>query len=86
MRSLEGQLLVAPKNRTDPNFAQAVILVVRHNGQEASGVIMNRPVDERVLVFGGEENKPLSIGHGQALYWRAADGAFDGDPHQRIAG
>jgi putative transcriptional regulator len=65
MRSLEGQLLVAPRNRTDPTFAHAVVLVVRHSGQEASGVIVNRPVDERVLVFGGEESKPLSIAHGQ---------------------
>jgi putative AlgH/UPF0301 family transcriptional regulator len=65
MRSLEGQLLVAPRNRTDPQLAQAVILVVRHNGLEASGVIMNRPVDEQVLVFGGEEGEPLSIGQRQ---------------------
>jgi putative transcriptional regulator len=65
MRSLEGQLLVAPKNLTDPTIAHAVVLVVRHNGQEASGVLMNRPVDEPVLVFGGEENKPLSIANGR---------------------
>ena len=65
MRSLEGQLLVAPKNLTDPAIAHAVVLVVRHNGHEASGVLMNRPVDEPVLVFGGEENKPLSIANGR---------------------
>jgi putative transcriptional regulator len=61
MWSLEGQLLVAPRNRTDPDVAHTVILVVRHNGQEAFGVIMNRPVDQRVLVFGGEESEPLTV-------------------------
>jgi putative transcriptional regulator len=65
MRSLEGQLLVAPRNLTDPAVAHAVVLVVRHSGQEASGILMNRPVDERVLVFGGEENTSLSIAHGR---------------------
>ncbi len=71
MHSLEGQLLVAPRplgrqeERTDSSFAHAVILVVRHNGQEASGVLVNRPVDERVFVFGGDQNKPLSIANGQ---------------------
>ena len=65
MRSLEGQLLVAPRNRTDPNTVRAVVLVIRHDGLEASGVIMNRPVDERVVVFGGEETGPLCIGQRQ---------------------
>jgi len=65
MRSLEGQLLVAPPDRTDPTLARAVVLVVRHTGYEAAGVIMNRPVDERVMVFGGHESKPLCISQRQ---------------------
>ena len=65
MRSLEGQLLVAPRKGTDPNLDHAVILVVRHNGLEASGVIMNRPVDEPVLVFGAQKEGPLCIGQRQ---------------------
>ena len=65
MHTLEGQLLVAPRNRADSSLAHTVVLVVQHNGQEASGVIMNRPVDERVLVFGTPQDGPLAIGQRQ---------------------
>ncbi len=65
MHTLEGQLLVAPKTRTDPNLAHAVVLVVRHTGHETFGLLMNHPVDQRVLVIGGEHDKPLCIGERQ---------------------
>lgn len=43
MSSLEGQLLIASPNETDPDFVKAVILVIQHSDQQAIGVILNRP-------------------------------------------
>jgi putative transcriptional regulator len=47
--SLAGQLLIAAPAIGDPRFAHAVILVVRHDGEGAFGIIINRPVGERSI-------------------------------------
>lgn len=48
MDSLAGQLLIASPRLTDPNFAQAVVLVVSHDENGALGLIVNRPMDTKV--------------------------------------
>jgi putative transcriptional regulator len=45
--SLVGQLLIAAPSIGDPRFAHAVILMVRHDGEGAFGIVINRPVGER---------------------------------------
>lgn len=45
-RSLAGQLLVASPRMEDPRFTRTVIYMVRHTGQGALGVIVNRPMAE----------------------------------------
>jgi putative transcriptional regulator len=47
--SLAGQLLVAAPTMSDPRFHQAVLLMVRHDGSGALGIIVNRPTQERSL-------------------------------------
>jgi putative transcriptional regulator len=44
--SLAGQLLVATPDMSDPRFRQTVILMARHNGDGALGVVINRPLKE----------------------------------------
>ena len=43
---LTGQLLIAAPELADPNFFHAVVLIVKHDGDGAMGVIVNRPADE----------------------------------------
>jgi putative transcriptional regulator len=47
--SLAGQLLVAAPSMGDPRFAQAVILMARHDKNGAFGIVINKPVAERPL-------------------------------------
>jgi len=39
-----GQLLVATSEMRDPRFAEAVIYMVKHNGEGAMGLVINRPL------------------------------------------
>lgn len=48
MKSLAGQLLVASPQLRDPNFAQAVVLLLQHEPQGTLGVVLNRPSDKTV--------------------------------------
>ena len=48
MKSLAGQFLVASPHLRDPNFAQAVVLMLQHEEQGALGVVLNRPGDKTV--------------------------------------
>jgi putative transcriptional regulator len=45
MRSLAGQLLLASRRLTDPNFRQTIILMVQHNKDGALGLVLNRPME-----------------------------------------
>ena len=48
MPSLKGQFLVAKPSLTDPNFARAVVLILRHDAGGAVGVVVNRPLEVTV--------------------------------------
>jgi putative transcriptional regulator len=48
MESLAGKLLIASPRLQDPNFAQAVILIVSHDENGALGLILNRPLEVKV--------------------------------------
>ena len=43
VESLRGRLLIANGSLFDPNFRQAVILVVEHGDEGAVGLVLNRP-------------------------------------------
>ncbi len=45
---LAGHFLVASRYLRDPNFAQAVVLMIHHDHQGAMGVVINRPADKTV--------------------------------------
>ncbi|HXL48861.1 MAG TPA: YqgE/AlgH family protein [Xanthobacteraceae bacterium] len=47
--SLTGQLLIASPSMGDPRFLQTVILMVRHDGNGALGIVINRPLGDRPL-------------------------------------
>ena len=42
--SLSGQILVASRHLTDPNFFRTVVLILEH-GEGALGVVLNRPTE-----------------------------------------
>lgn len=43
-RSLAGELLVATPEMRDPRFKQTVIYMVKHDGEGAMGLVINRPI------------------------------------------
>ena len=45
MMNLEGDLLVAMPNMTDPRFSKAVIYICAHTEDGAMGVVINKPVE-----------------------------------------
>jgi len=45
MESLRGHFLVAAADVTDENFARSVVLMLRHDGAGATGLVINRPMD-----------------------------------------
>lgn len=48
MESLEGQLLVASPQLTDPNFARALVLLIQHSREGALGVVVNHPLGKTI--------------------------------------
>jgi putative transcriptional regulator len=62
--SLTGQLLIAAPSIGDPRFAHTVILMVRHDGDGAFGIVINRPVGEgsiaSLLEAAGEDVSGIS--------------------------
>jgi putative transcriptional regulator len=62
MNSLQGKLLIAAPTLEDPNFAKAVVLLVRHNDEGALGVILNRPLDTTVgEAVGDAVDEPFDV-------------------------
>jgi len=47
--SLAGQILIASPAMGDPRFDHTVVLMVRHSGGGALGIVINRPLGERPL-------------------------------------
>ncbi|HEY0007588.1 MAG TPA: YqgE/AlgH family protein [Tepidisphaeraceae bacterium] len=48
MKSLAGKFLLATPMLVDPNFARAVVLIIRHDDDGAFGFIINRPMPATV--------------------------------------
>jgi putative transcriptional regulator len=46
---LTGQLLIASPTIGDPRFSHTVILMVKHDGEGALGIVINRPVGEEPI-------------------------------------
>jgi putative transcriptional regulator len=45
---LKGKVLVAAPTLLDPNFAQAIVLIVQHDENGAMGLVLNRPLETTV--------------------------------------
>ena len=58
MKSLQGHFLVAAPHQLDPNFVEAVILVVEHADRGALGVIVNCPRDRHEGISRQRSTKP----------------------------
>lgn len=43
-QAIAGQLLVATENMKDPRFVEAVIFLVKHDGQGTLGLVINKPI------------------------------------------
>ena len=77
MNSLQGKLLVAIPQLADPNFFRSVVLILHHDDEGASGLVLNRPsnvllreafpslapADRRVIAIGGPVEGPLMALH-----------------------
>lgn len=48
MTRIEGKLLIASPHLSDPNFYRTVVLVLKHDRDEAFGLILNRPTEHRL--------------------------------------
>ena len=82
MKSLAGQLLIAPPQECDPDFSKAVLLVIQHSAEQALGLVLNRPTSRPIkqvwkgrkdcecyqhVHLGGPIASPLSIVHADTL-------------------
>ena len=57
--SLTGDLLIAVPDLMDPNFNQSVVLVIQHDREGASGLVLNRASNTKIgELFREEENLP----------------------------
>jgi putative transcriptional regulator len=87
MRSLAGSFLVARPVLDDPNFAQAVVLLLQHTGEGAFGLVVNRPMPVEgapfPIYYGGpcSESAGLLMLHGHADW---ADSASE-SPGREVA-
>ncbi len=78
MKSLTGDLLVAPPEERDLDFMGTVILLVQHSEEQAFGLVLNRPTTttvkqawrgrrrchcEEVVYSGGPVSSPLMVLH-----------------------
>lgn len=79
-QSLTGNLLIAVPDLIDPNFNQSVVLVIQHDHEGASGLVLNRASNTKVselfgdvvsmadrddkLYVGGPVDGPLMAIHG----------------------
>jgi putative transcriptional regulator len=52
--SLAGSLLLAHPGLRDPNFRRSVVLMSVHNAEGAMGVVLNRPLGQRLGELNGE--------------------------------
>ena len=58
MKSFQGHFLVAAPNQLDPNFVEAVVLVIEHGDRGAFGVIVNCPRKRRDRLSRPRTTKP----------------------------
>ena len=69
---LVGQLLVATDEMKDPRFVEAVIYIVKHDGEGTMGLVINRPIakapiDEVLKGFSAQakgSNREITIHYG----------------------
>ena len=52
--TLAGSLLLAHPVMRDPNFRHSVVLMSVHNAEGAMGVVLNRPMNQRLGELNGE--------------------------------
>lgn len=52
--SFAGSLLLAHPRLRDPNFRRVVVLMSAHNAEGAMGVVLNRPLSQRLGELSGE--------------------------------
>ena len=71
MKSLQGHFLVAAPHQLDPNFVEAVILVVKYGDRGAFGVIVNCPRDRHEGISQPRITKPR---------WPEGSGLYFGGP------
>ena len=69
MTSLQGHLLIASPHLLTPAFVRAVILMLGHDEDGATGIILNQPIKTKITALSGkvfeegfEWDKPLHLG------------------------
>lgn len=64
MSSLEGQLLIAMPGMEDPNFAETVAFICKHDDEGAIGIVVNRPSDMSLGEVCSQLKFELNLGEG----------------------
>ena len=57
-----GTFLIASLGLEDPSFSRTVVLILQHRPDQTLGVIVNRPLGERVRMYPAEELRTLANG------------------------
>jgi putative transcriptional regulator len=84
-RTLAGRLLIAVPEMQDPNFAQTIVYLVRHDPHGALGVVVNAPMGEvpldRLLESetpGGDQAAPDETGPSIVVHYGGPVGRLQG--------
>jgi putative transcriptional regulator len=60
-----GTLLIASLDLEDPDFNRTVVLIIQHSGEEGTvGLVLNRPLGDRVTLYSSEELRRFTGTHG----------------------
>jgi putative transcriptional regulator len=68
MTRIEGKLLIASPHMNDPNFYRTVVLILKHDSDEAFGLILNRPTEHRLTDVMAMVSKTHCV-HDMPLYF-----------------
>ena len=75
-----GTFLIASLGLEDPSYSRTVVLILQHRPDQTLGVIVNRPLGERVRMYPAEELRTLANGLDSG---RKPDGMFyQGGPEE----
>jgi len=71
MKNLNNQILIAMPHMQDDRFKKSVVLIFEHNSQGATGLVINKQIDEEIsldIIIGLNEKMGVEIDNKTPIY------------------